>query len=146
MLQLSMYIVKKKSVSVCTICWINPKKPPLYIIYKFSFTKTWPFCKIKPKSRIKPNAKRLDKFQKRFYYTPTRRRIEQLAARRAHNPEVVGSSPTPAIKRFAKSEPLFLSAYLSSTRCNAFFVWAKKCPAGTGHEIMEHIGLEPTTY
>ena len=28
--------------------------------------------------------------------TPQRRRIEQLAARRAHNPEVVGSSPTPA--------------------------------------------------
>ncbi len=28
----------------------------------------------------------------------TRRRIEQLAARRAHNPEAVGSSPTPAIK------------------------------------------------
>ena len=25
-----------------------------------------------------------------------RRRVEQLAARRAHNPEVVGSSPTPA--------------------------------------------------
>ena len=30
------------------------------------------------------------------YSTQTRRRIEQLAARRAHNPEVVGSSPTPA--------------------------------------------------
>jgi hypothetical protein len=29
----------------------------------------------------------------------TRRRIEQLAARRAHNPEVVGSSPTPAKKQ-----------------------------------------------
>ena len=126
MLQLSMYIVKKKSVSVCTICWINPKKPPLYIIYKFSFTKTWPFCQIKPKSKIKPNAKRLDKFQKRFYYTPTRRRIEQLAARRAHNPEVVGSSPTPAIKRFAKSEPLFLSAYLYISKTHRFSYRGKK--------------------
>ena len=29
----------------------------------------------------------------------SRRRIEQLAARRAHNPEVVGSSPTPARKK-----------------------------------------------
>ena len=32
----------------------------------------------------------------------TRRRIEQLAARRAHNPEVVGSSPTPAIKKASR--------------------------------------------
>ena len=29
-----------------------------------------------------------------FYY----RGVEQLAARRAHNPEAVGSSPTPAIE------------------------------------------------
>ena len=28
------------------------------------------------------------------------RGIEQLAARRAHNPKVVGSSPTPATKNF----------------------------------------------
>ena len=28
----------------------------------------------------------------------TYRGVEQLAARRAHNPEVVGSSPTPATK------------------------------------------------
>ena len=28
-----------------------------------------------------------------------RRKVEQLAARRAHNPEVVGSSPTLAIRR-----------------------------------------------
>ncbi len=28
-----------------------------------------------------------------------RRRVEQLAARRAHNPEAVGSSPTPAKNR-----------------------------------------------
>ena len=34
-----------------------------------------------------------------MYYLCEHRRIEQLAARRAHNPEVVGSSPTPAIKR-----------------------------------------------
>ncbi len=32
-----------------------------------------------------------------MYYLCEHRRIEQLAARRAHNPEVVGSSPTPAI-------------------------------------------------
>ena len=30
----------------------------------------------------------------------SRRRVEQLAARRAHNPEAVGSSPTPAKKMF----------------------------------------------
>ena len=30
------------------------------------------------------------------YLTSHRRRVEQLAARRAHNPEVTGSSPVPA--------------------------------------------------
>ena len=29
---------------------------------------------------------------------PERRRVEQLAARRAHNPEAAGSSPAPAKK------------------------------------------------
>ena len=38
----------------------------------------------------------LDIRQVFLYSIRTRRRIEQLAARRAHNPEVVGSSPTPA--------------------------------------------------
>ena len=38
----------------------------------------------------------LDFFQQNMYSIFTQRRIEQLAARRAHNPEVVGSSPTPA--------------------------------------------------
>ena len=38
----------------------------------------------------------LDIRQVFLYSIWTRRRIEQLAARRAHNPEVVGSSPTPA--------------------------------------------------
>ena len=30
------------------------------------------------------------------------RGMEQLAARRAHNPKVVGSSPTPATKNFTR--------------------------------------------
>jgi hypothetical protein len=33
-----------------------------------------------------------------------RRKVEQLAARRAHNPEVAGSSPVLAIKSFAFKE------------------------------------------
>ena len=32
-----------------------------------------------------------------LYYVHTRRGVEQLAARRAHNPEAAGSSPAPAI-------------------------------------------------
>ena len=39
----------------------------------------------------------LDKKKHISYYISVRRRVEQLAARRAHNPEAVGSSPTPAI-------------------------------------------------
>ena len=30
------------------------------------------------------------------YYLPYRRGVEQLVARRAHNPEVAGSNPVPA--------------------------------------------------
>ena len=41
--------------------------------------------------------KSLDNFLLRVYYTRTRRGVEQLAARRAHNPEAAGSSPAPAI-------------------------------------------------
>ena len=36
----------------------------------------------------------------RYIIPVNRRRVEQLAARRAHNPEAVGSSPTPAKKMF----------------------------------------------
>ena len=44
--------------------------------------------------------KSLDTTKKTPYNTPTLRRwVEQLAARRAHNPEAVGSSPTPAIQK-----------------------------------------------
>ncbi len=43
------------------------------------------------------NTPHLDLFEIKKYYTPhTQRRVEQLAARRAHNPEVAGSSPAPA--------------------------------------------------
>ena len=38
----------------------------------------------------------LDIFLIVVYFMHMHRRVEQLAARRAHNPEVVGSSPTPA--------------------------------------------------
>ena len=45
--------------------------------------------------------KRVDTFGQKLYCSPTiRRGVEQLAARRAHNPEAVGSSPTPAIRKF----------------------------------------------
>ena len=40
----------------------------------------------------------LDNSKTIHYYIVTRRGVEQLAARRAHNPEAVGSSPTPAIQ------------------------------------------------
>ena len=33
-----------------------------------------------------------------LYINKTRRGVEQLAARRAHNPEAAGSSPAPAIE------------------------------------------------
>ncbi len=40
----------------------------------------------------------IDYCQHLLYLRQTnRRRVEQLAARRAHNPEVTGSSPVPAI-------------------------------------------------
>ena len=42
----------------------------------------------------------LDKKKHISYYISVRRRVEQLAARRAHNPEAVGSSPTPAKEMF----------------------------------------------
>lgn len=38
--------------------------------------------------------------------------VEQLAARQAHNLEVVGSSPTPATKKESKDKPFFLLASL----------------------------------
>ena len=51
--------------------------------------------------RIKKDVKYIlagvDTFQSILYILKgNRRRVEQLAARRAHNPEAVGSSPTPA--------------------------------------------------
>ena len=47
-------------------------------------------------------------FQLCFILYQVHRRVEQLAARRAHNPEVVGSSPTPA--KFEKAS-LFKDAF-----------------------------------
>ena len=47
-------------------------------------------------------------FQLWFILCAVHRRVEQLAARRAHNPEVVGSSPTPA--KFEKAS-LFKDAF-----------------------------------
>jgi hypothetical protein len=38
----------------------------------------------------------VDYFFRNLYYYKTRRGVEQLAARRAHNPEAAGSSPAPA--------------------------------------------------
>ena len=51
------------------------------------------------------------------------RGVEQLAARRAHNPKVVGSNPAPAtrFKKFAKSE---LFSFLES---NFFLVNSHLC-------------------
>ena len=44
-----------------------------------------------------------------FYHNTTLRRwVEQLAARRAHNPEAVGSSPTPAKRKSPVSSGDFL--------------------------------------
>jgi hypothetical protein len=40
------------------------------------------------------------------YIVPARRRVEQLAARRAHNPKAGGSSPSPA--KVLKSKDLSL--------------------------------------
>ena len=39
------------------------------------------------------------------------RGVEQLVARRAHNPEVVGSSPTPATNQDISSEVSFFRIY-----------------------------------
>lgn len=46
----------------------------------------------------KPYYQRLDTLGTSDYIKPNQRRVEQLAARRAHNPEVAGSSPAPAKK------------------------------------------------
>ena len=43
---------------------------------------------------------RLDTLGASDYIKLNRRRVEQLAARRAHNPEVAGSSPAPAIENY----------------------------------------------
>ena len=51
----------------------------------------------------------IDKKNISGYITNTSRRwVEQLAARRAHNPEAVGSSPTPAIEGLHLGVSLFL--------------------------------------
>ena len=42
------------------------------------------------------------------YSNLTRREVEQLAARRAHNPEAVGSNPTLAIERPLRDEWFFV--------------------------------------
>ena len=55
----------------------------------------------------------LDIFLIVVYFMHIHRRVEQLAARRAHNPEVVGSSPTPA--KFEKAS-LFKDAFFFSGR------------------------------
>ena len=55
-------------------------------------------------------------FQLWFILCAVHRRVEQLAARRAHNPEVVGSSPTPA--KFEKAS-LFKDAFFFSGSQNA---------------------------
>ena len=52
-----------------------------------------------------------------------RRWVEQLAARRAHNPEAVGSSPTPAILK-------------TSLSWEVFFILNEIC-------LISHHGLEP---
>ena len=44
----------------------------------------------------------------------THRGVEQLAARRAHNPEVVGSSPTPATNETV--EAVALAVFLLSEK------------------------------
>ena len=49
------------------------------------------------------------------------RGVEQLEARRAHNPEVVGSSPTPATTKSTSNDVLFSSFKIISF---LFFVQA----------------------
>ena len=49
------------------------------------------------KNQFSSIQKRVDTFGQKLYCSPTiRRGVEQLAARRAHNPEAAGSSPAPA--------------------------------------------------
>ena len=52
----------------------------------------------KPQKTVKNSIRPIDLYCQSWYLTFTRRRVEQLAARRAHNPEVTGSSPVPARK------------------------------------------------
>ena len=60
---------------------------------------TWRITQVRLKGSVLKTDRRLtacggsNPSSSLYYY----RGVEQLAARRAHNPEVVGSSPTPAI-------------------------------------------------
>ena len=49
------------------------------------------------------------------------RGVEQLEARRAHNPEVVGSSPASATKELLKSQDFRSSSFLSGSKSWEFF-------------------------
>ncbi len=46
--------------------------------------------------------------RQRYYFVKIYRGVEQLVARRAHNPKVVGSSPTPATTKGVACDALFL--------------------------------------
>ena len=53
--------------------------------------------KVQTNGKVKKKRKALDNHQILWYYNKAKYRgVEQLVARRAHNPEVVGSSPAPA--------------------------------------------------
>jgi hypothetical protein len=53
-----------------------------------------------------------------YIVSSCRRRVEQLAARRAHNPEVTGSSPVPAKLRIQSSNPpITVGCFVSTAFC-----------------------------
>ena len=63
-------------------------------------------------------------YQKKLYFCKTILRGRAVVARRAHNPEVAGSSPAPATKRcdlFYTSHIFFVHHFFSSNNWSIFF-------------------------
>ena len=58
---------------------------------------------------------------------PSYRGVEQLVARRAHNPKVVGSSPAPATREGLHTEGLFFCGKLSGSLSLGNTNWVIRC-------------------
>ncbi len=62
---------------------------------------------------------------KLIYLSSLNRGVEQLVARRAHNPKVAGSNPVPATKSSDKIRAFFIYTYCSLSIYIAYFLSEK---------------------